>query len=69
MNAPRHAKAFADMARARKALEAERMKGLNAFRTAVQDGSYPDKATSIAMKLGEYEKLQEALDKRCPFHE
>ncbi len=69
VNAPRHAKAFADMAQARKALEAERMKGLNAFRTAVQDGSYPDKATSIAMKSGEYEKLQEALDKRRPFHE
>ncbi|WP_107496546.1 3-methyl-2-oxobutanoate hydroxymethyltransferase [Thalassobius sp. I31.1] len=68
-NAPRHAKAFADMAAARATLEAERMKGLTAYRAAVLDGSYPDAATSIAMKPGEHDKLREALDKRRPFHE
>ena len=44
------------------------MKGLSAYRAAVLDGSYPDAATSIAMKPGEHEKLREALDKRRPFH-
>lgn len=68
-NAPRHATAFADMAAARATLEAERMKGLKAYRAAVLDGSYPDAATSIAMKPGEHDKLREALDKRRPFHE
>ena len=34
-NPPRHAQAFADMASARAKLEAERMKGLNAYRAAV----------------------------------
>lgn len=67
--APRHAKAFANMAAARATLEAERMKGLNAYRAAVLDGSYPDGATSIAMNSGEHAKLREALDKRRPFHE
>ena len=57
------------MARARAKLEAERMKGLTAFRDAVQNATYPDAATSIAMKPGEHDKLREALDKRRPFHE
>ena len=65
---PRHARAFADMAGARAKLEAERMKGLKAYRAAVLDGSYPNAATSITMKPGEHEKLCEALDKRRPFH-
>lgn len=65
---PRHARAFADMAGARAALEAERAKGLAAYRAAVMDGTYPDAATSVAMKPGEHEKLREALDKRRPFH-
>lgn len=67
-NPPRHAKAFADMAGIRNRLEAERLLGLQAYRAAVLDGSYPDAATSIAMKPGEHEKLREALDKRTPFH-
>lgn len=54
--------------RARAALEAERAKGLAAYRTAVLDGTYPDAATSVAMKPGEHEKLREALDMRRPFH-
>ncbi|WP_298849126.1 3-methyl-2-oxobutanoate hydroxymethyltransferase [uncultured Ruegeria sp.] len=66
---PRHAKAFADMASARVQLEAERMKGLTAYRAAVLNGSYPYAATSISMKPGEQDKLREALDKRRPFHE
>ena len=65
---PRHAKAFADMAGARTKLEAERIKGLKAFRAAVLHGSYPNPSTSITMKAGEHEKLCEALDKRRPFH-
>ncbi len=68
-NPPRHAKAFADMASARATLEAERMKGLTGYRDAVLNGSYPDAATSIAMKPGEHDKLREALAKRRPFHE
>lgn len=68
-NAPRHARAFADMASARAAMEVERMKGLTAFRAAVLNGSYPDCTTSVAMKPGEHEKLREALDKRRPFHQ
>lgn len=65
---PSHAKAFADMAGARAALEAERAKGLAAYRVAVLAGNYPDAATSVSMKPGEHEKLHEALDKRRPFH-
>ncbi|WP_120633749.1 hypothetical protein [Ruegeria sp. EL01] len=68
-NPPRHARAFANMASARAALEAERMKGLIAYRAAVLDRSYPDVATGIAMKPGEHDKLREALDKRRRFHE
>lgn len=61
-NPPRHAKAFANMAPIRKQLQAEKHKGLTAFRDAVQDGSFPDAAHSIAMKDGELPKLCEALE-------
>lgn len=68
LNPPRHATAFADMASIRAQLEEERHKGLTTFRDAVMDGSYPNAATSIVMKPGEADKLNEALDKRMPFH-
>ncbi|WP_420547505.1 3-methyl-2-oxobutanoate hydroxymethyltransferase [Curvivirga sp.] len=66
---PRHAKAWADMLTIRKALSAEREKGLTGFRDAVKDGSFPDKAHSVAMPQQEHEKFCELLDKWSPLHQ
>ncbi|KIC12838.1 hypothetical protein RA19_00035 [Leisingera sp. ANG-M1] len=67
-NPPRHAKAWADMLSVRKALAAEREKGLTGFRDEVKAGTFPDAAHTVAMSGGEHEKLREALDKWTPVH-
>jgi len=68
-NPPRHAKAFGDLLSIREKFDAERLRALRRFRDAVQDGSFPDAAHSIAMPADELEKFREALDKRQPFHQ
>ncbi len=40
-----------------------RVRALTAFRDAVQDGSFPDDAHSIAMPPDELEKFREELDR------
>ncbi len=66
---PRHAKAWADMLSARKAVSTERENGLAGFRDAVKAGSFPDAKHSVAMPQNEYEKLQEALSNWRPIHQ
>ena len=66
---PRHAKAFGDLLSIRQQLRDERQSALCDYKTAVENGSFPDAATSIAMPVDELEKLREALDKRQPVHQ
>lgn len=66
---PRHAKAWADMLSARRAVTAEREKGLVGFRDSVKAGSFPGASHCVAMPETEYEKLQEALANWRPVHQ
>ncbi len=65
-NPPRHAKAWADMLSLRKAMAAEREKGLAGFREAVVSGSFPCPPHEVPMAAGEADKLAEALDRWTP---
>lgn len=60
---PKHARAFCDLKPLHQAVSAERLRGLLAYRKAVSDGTFPDKAVSIGMLPGEQEKLAELLDR------
>ena len=53
----------------RQQLRDERQRALCDYKTAVENSSFPDAATSIAMPGDELEKLREALDKRQPVHQ
>ena len=64
---PGHARAFADLRSLRARIIEERWRALREFRAAVQDGSYPDAATSVPMLPDEHEKLLEALEARRIF--
>ena len=68
-NPPRHAKAFGDMLSIRKLMQAERAKALNSFRDAVQDGTFPDAAHSIALKPAEYDRFMNMLESWQPLHQ
>jgi 3-methyl-2-oxobutanoate hydroxymethyltransferase len=60
---PRHARAFGDLLSIRKQLSEERLRAVTAYKTAVEDGSYPGAGNAIVMPTPELEKLREALDK------
>lgn len=47
---PRHARAFADLYSMQKAVDAERLKALKAYRQAVQEGSFPGEGEIIAVR-------------------
>ncbi len=66
---PRHAKAWADMLSLRKAMVAERDKGIAGFREAVRTGRFPCPPHEVPMVAGEAEKLREALDRWTPTHQ
>ncbi len=68
-NPPRHARAFGNLLRLRKEIEAERLSALSAFAGAVRDGAFPSPAEVVGMARGEQERLMEALDRRQPFHQ
>ena len=63
---PRHAKSWGDGVAIRRQLDAERRKAVEGFNEAVKAGTYPDKAHTVSMQVGEKERLLEALDKRTP---
>ena len=65
---PRHARAWADMLSLRRAMAAERLKGLTGFRDAVKAGAFPHEPYQVPMTAGEHEKFCEALDKWQPVH-
>ena len=65
---PRHARAWADMLSLRRAMAAERLKGLTGFRDAVKAGAFPHEPHQVPMTTGEHEKFCEALDKWQPVH-
>ena len=67
-NPPRHAKAWADMLSLRRAMTAERLKGLTGFRDEVRAGMFPHEPHQVSMKAGEHEKFREALDTWQPVH-
>ncbi|MDE0047225.1 MAG: 3-methyl-2-oxobutanoate hydroxymethyltransferase [bacterium] len=67
-NPPRHAKAWADMLPLRRAMAAERLKGLIGFRDEVRAGTFPHEPHQVPMKTGEHEKFREALDTWQPVH-
>ena len=67
-NPPRHAKAWADLRSLRRAMAAERMKGLAGFRDEVMAGSFPHEPYQVPMTPGEHEKFCEALDNWQPVH-
>ena len=65
---PRHARAWADMLSLRRAMAAERLKGLTGFRDAVRAGTFPHETHQVPMTAGEHGKFREALDKWQPVH-
>ena len=65
---PRHARAWADMLSLRRAMAAERLKGLTGFRDAVKAGAFPHEPHQVPMTAGEHEKFCEALGKWQPVH-
>lgn len=65
---PRHAKAWADMLSLRRAMTAERLKGLTGFRDEVLAGTFPHEPHQVSMTAGEHQKFREALDKWQPVH-
>lgn len=65
---PRHARAFGALAPIRAALDAERVRALAGFASAVRTGTFPDNSVDVAMAPGEPGLLAEALDRRRPFH-
>ena len=65
---PRPARAWADMLSLRRAMAAERLKGLTGFRDAVKAGAFPHEPHQVPMTAGEHEKFCEALDKWQPVH-
>ena len=67
-NPPRHAKAWADMLSLRRAMAAERLKGLTGFRDEVRAGTFPHEPHQVSMNAGEHEKFREALDTWQPVH-
>ena len=65
---PRHARAWVDMLSLRRAMAAERLKGLAGFLDAVRAGTFPHEPHQVPMTAGESGKLREALDVRGPMH-
>ena len=68
-NPPRHARAWADMLSVRRALAAERLKGLRGFRDAVKAGTFPCEPHQVPMTEGEHELFLEHLDRWQPVHQ
>ncbi|MDE0716849.1 MAG: hypothetical protein OXH64_02800 [Rhodospirillaceae bacterium] len=58
----------ADLLSLRRAIAAERMKGLTGFRKEVKAGTFPREPYQVPMIPGEYEKLCEALYRPPPVH-
>ena len=52
----------------RRAMSAERLKGLTGFRDEVRAGTFPHEPHQVSMKAGEHEKFREALDMWQPVH-
>ena len=58
-----------DLLSLRRAVAAERLKGLAGFRDAVKAGTFPHEPHQVPMTAGESEKLREALDAWRPVHQ
>lgn len=61
-SAPRHARAFGNLARLYRQIREERIAALKDFRTASMDGSFPAEAETAGIDAGELERFRERLD-------
>lgn len=61
---PRHARTFCDLKPLHAAVAEERLRGLKAYKHAVDQGQFPDIQASISMTPEEHERLSEALANR-----
>jgi 3-methyl-2-oxobutanoate hydroxymethyltransferase len=59
---PRHARAWGDLARLRRQLQAERIGALAGFRADVQSGAYPSAGETAAMSGDELSRLRDRLN-------
>ena len=64
LNPPRHARAFGDLRAKRKEVEAERLRALSAFKTAVHTASFPDESHSVTMEEAAFEQFVNSLEKQ-----
>jgi 3-methyl-2-oxobutanoate hydroxymethyltransferase len=62
-NAPRHARAFGDLAAMHAAVHAARIDALSAFKTAATDGSFPAQAETLGMAQVELDAFLNTLEK------
>lgn len=60
---PRHARAYGDLARLHKQIEAERIEALSAFRADVADSAFPATKETIALDEALADEIRQALDK------
>ena len=60
--APRHARAFGDIASLREKIKIERATAFSAFRTHVASGTYPDETEVVTMPPDEWSKLSNCFE-------
>lgn len=62
---PRHGRAFADLYAMQKAMDAERVRALAAFKASVADGSFPDRSEIVETPEPEMAAFLDYLDKNA----
>ena len=62
-SAPRHARAFGNLAALHRQIREERVRALTAFRAASLEGSFPGEAESAAMAPGELDVFLDRLER------
>jgi len=61
---PRHARAFADLHGMQKAMDAERVRALSAYRSGVLEGSFPADEETVRIPDREFLKFKDALERQ-----
>ena len=60
---PRHARAFANLRAMQQAMDEERVRALRAYKTSVENGSFPDRKEVVSMPDQELAAFREALER------